>query len=188
MVIGSNEYSSTRQCGVTGRTVGTAGRMDDYRDNVVALPERSWANGKQPNHPEVLRAAVGHLDELSRRLEQLSPHATWSARRWMIASTPFRMRLVGVRQRLGELTAFRPGSVQADVYWILELKDASLKAEHRIHDLDVCLRTLQHAATSPSVRARETEIFTSRRSELVEAAMRIRNLLFQRFPELEGRQ
>ncbi|MGP7998903.1 MAG: hypothetical protein ACLPKI_16535 [Streptosporangiaceae bacterium] len=162
--------------------------MDNHRDNVVTLPDRGRADGKQPSRPEVLRAAVGHLDELSRRLEQLSPHVTWSAQRWMIASTPFRMRLVGVRKRLDELTAFRPVSGQADVYWFLELEGASLEAERRIHDIDACLRTLHHADTSPSVRARETEIFTSRRSELAEAAMRIRNLLFQRFPELAGRR
>jgi len=162
--------------------------MDDHREKVVALPDRGWADGQQPSRPEVLRAAAGHLDELSRRLNQLSPHGTWSARRWMIASTPFRMRLVGARKRLGELTSSQSASGQADVYWFLELKDASLEAERRIRDLDACLRTLQHSHTHPSARARETEIFTSRRSELVEAAMRIRNLLFQRFPELADRR
>lgn len=162
--------------------------MDDHRDNVVALPDRGWVGGKQSSRPEVLRAAIGHLDELSRRLEQLSPHAMWSAQRWMIASTPFRMRLIGARKRLGELTASRPASGKADVYWFLELKDASLEAERRICALDACLRILQHAGTSPSARARETEIFNSRRSELVEAATRIRNLLLQQSPELAGRR
>jgi hypothetical protein len=161
--------------------------MDGYRDNVVALADRGWTRREQLGRPEGLCAAVGHLDEVSRRLQQLSPHATWSARRWMIASTPFRMRLVGARKRLGELTASRPVCEQADMYWFLELKDASLMAERRIHDLDACLRTLQHPDTPPSARARQTEIFTSRGSELVEAAVRIRNLLLQRFPELAGK-
>src|SRR5690242_536417 len=102
--------------------------MDDHRDNVVALPDCAWVGGKQPSYQEVLRGAIGHLDELSSRLDKLAPHVTWSARQWMIASTPFRMRLIGARKRLRELTACRPAPGQTDVYWLLKLQDASIEA------------------------------------------------------------
>lgn len=157
--------------------------MADHRDNVVVLPERGRSAGMQPSRPEVLRAVVEQLDELSRCLQQLSPHPTWSAQRWMIASTPFRMRLVGARKRLAELTTSWPVSDQVDSYWLLELKDVSLEGERRIHDIDMCLQTLQHADTPLSARARENEIFASGRSDLVQVAERVRGLFHQRFPE-----
>jgi hypothetical protein len=63
-----------------------------------------------------------------------------------------------------------------------------MQVEHRIRDLEARLRTLQHTDTSPSARARETELFISRRSDLVDSALRIRRLLFGRLPELAGRR
>jgi hypothetical protein len=158
--------------------------MSEHQGNIVTFPERVRTDGRLSSRPEALRSAVGHLDELSRRLEQLSPHATWTARRWMIASTPFRMRLVGVRSRLAELMMFRPTTGPDDGYWLLELEDAFRKIQRRIHDLDVCLRTLQYGDISPGDRSRETEAFLARRSELDEVVTRIRNLIVQRFPEL----
>lgn len=162
--------------------------MSEHQGNVVTLPRRGRADGRPSSRPEVLWSAVGHLDELSRRLEQLSPHATWSARRWMIASTPFRMRLVGTGGRLAELLASRPGAAPDDGYWLLELEDACRKVQRRLHDLDGCLRTLQHGEISPADRSRETEAFLARRSELAEVVSRIRNLIIQRFPEPPSRR
>src|ERR1700744_3424063 len=107
-MIGSNLYSpATIHC-TLDRTARHGGLMNEHQGNVVAFPERGWADGRTAGRPEALRSAVGHLDELSRRLEQLSPHATWSAPRGGIPSTPFRMRLVGARSRLAELVALRP--------------------------------------------------------------------------------
>jgi hypothetical protein len=97
------------------------------------------------------------------------------------------MRLVGARRRLGGLTASRPVSSQTDIHWIVELKDASVRAERRIRDIDASLGTLQHADTPLSARAKEAEAFLASRSELLEAVGRIRGLLCQRFPELPGR-
>jgi hypothetical protein len=162
--------------------------MSEHQGNVVAFPERGWTGGRASSRPEVLRSAVGHLDELSRRLEQLSPHATWTARRWMIASTPFRMRLVGARSRLAELVAFRPAGGPDDGYWLLELEDAFWKIQRRLRDLDACLLTLQHGEISTADRSRETEAFLARRSELAEVVTRIRNLVVQRFPEQASRR
>jgi hypothetical protein len=161
--------------------------MTDHRDKLVVLRDRTWATGRQSGRSEELRGVLAHLDELNHRLQQFSPHPTWSAQRWMIASTPFRMRLTGARRRLGGLTASHSVSSQTDLHWIGELKDASALAERRIQDIDACLRTLQHAATSLPARAQETEVFITSRSELMEAVGRIRDLLCQRFPELPGR-
>ena len=106
----------------------------------------------------------------------------------MIASTPFRMRLVGARKRLAELTTSWPVSDQVDSYWLLELKDVSFEAERRIQDIDMCLQTLQYADTPLPARARETEIFASGRSDLVQVAARVRGLFHQRFPESLGKR
>jgi hypothetical protein len=182
-MIGSNLYSFTAMYGEFDRTARHSGLMSEHQGNVVTLPRLGRAEGRPSGRPEALWSAVSHLDELSRRLEQLSPHATWSARRWMIASTPFRMRLVGTRSRLAELMTSWPVSAPYDGYWLLDLEDAFRKIQRRLHDLDACLRTLQHAETSPADRSRETEAFLTRRSELAEVATRIRYLIAQRFPE-----
>jgi hypothetical protein len=102
----------------------------------------------------------------------------------MIASTPFRMRLVGARSRLAQLMTSRLGGAPDDGYWLLELEEAFTKIQRRLHDLDACLRTLQHAEISPAVRSRETEAFLARQSELAEVVAQIKNLIVQRFPEL----
>src|ERR1700733_2018871 len=120
-MIGSNLYSFTTIYCALDRTARHGNLMSEHQGNVVTFPARAWTDGPPSSRPEVLLSAVGHLDELSRRLEQLSPHATWTARRWMIASTPFRMRLVAVRSRLAELMLYRPATGPDDSYWILEL-------------------------------------------------------------------
>ena len=106
----------------------------------------------------------------------------------MIASTPFRMRLVGTRGRLADLMASWPGAAPDDGYWLLELKDACRRMQRRLHDLDGCLRTLQHGEISPADRSRETEAFLARRSELAEVVTRIRNLIIERFPAPSSRR
>jgi hypothetical protein len=158
--------------------------MGEHRDNLIALPDLGGEPRKQSCDPEVLRVVIGYLDDLNRQLRGFSPHATWPARRWMIASTPFRMRLVGARNRLGGLGAACPVAGRDAMYWLLELKDASHTAERQFQVIDACLRTLQHGGTEPSVRAREAATFASYALELAEATMRIRNLLLQRFPEV----
>ena len=157
--------------------------MGEHQGNVVTLRRRGRADARPSSRSEALWSAVGHLDELSRRLEQLSPHATWSDRRWMIASTPFRMRLVGTRRRLAELMTTWPAGAPDDGYWLLELEDAFRKVQRRLHDLDACLRTLQHAEIPPADRSRETETFIASRSELAELVTRIRYLIARRFSE-----
>lgn len=154
--------------------------MNDQRVNVIALPGHR-VNQPVVKGPQDFRTAAGYLDELSRCLERLSPHATWSSSQWKIASTPFRMRLVGVRRRLEQLAASRDGPGQADGHWLLEVDDALTRIGRRIDDLCECLRSLQHEGISGEARARETDAFIARRSELADTTSRVRRLL-QRHP------
>jgi hypothetical protein len=154
--------------------------MADRSDNVIVLPGRGGAGGRQPASIEILRTAIGELDELYYCLHQISPHSHWSAQRWMIASTPFRMRLIGVRKRLDDLVKTSRAHEQNNIRWVLEFNDARLGIEQRLRDVDRCLQTLQRVNASPSECARKTEIFVSSRSELLKALRKIRQLLVQR--------
>ena len=98
----------------------------------------------------------------------------------MIASTPFRLRLSGVRTRLGDL-AMSPAAEQCAINWALKFNDVRIKADQRLHDIDTCLRTLQRTDASAAERARETEVFTASRSEFMRILGEIRNLITERF-------
>jgi hypothetical protein len=160
--------------------------MSGSHDNVIKHPAWADAGREQLARLEVLRATVGQLDELGCRLQQVSPNSSWPAQRWMIASTPFRMRLIGVRQGLGELARMDHIAGRDAVRWALKLNDARLQAERRLHDLDVCLHTLQRVDVSPRERVRETEVFASSRSELLKTLQEIRHLIARRFPAVVG--
>lgn len=152
--------------------------MAASRDNVVLmLPGWGETGQALPTRLEVLQAAVGQLDELGRSIEQVSPLMSWSARRWMIASTPFRMRLTSARKLLDALSR-----VNLDVTcWTFELNDARLEVERRLNDLEICLYTLHHLDTSPAERAQMTGTFTSSVSALVKVITKIRHLIIRRF-------
>jgi hypothetical protein len=166
-----------------------AQRMNEFQGNVVVLPTRDRAPGtRRSTDPQVLRAASGYLDELRSCLERLSPDQTWSARQWMIASTPFRMRLASVRTRLDELADLRELSGADDACWLFELKDALARVRRRLHDLDAGLRTLQHEATPRSARPRETRVFISHQADLMDAAIKVRALLSERLTAQAGRR
>lgn len=160
--------------------------MADRRGNVIVLHGRRGLGKGQAELPDVLRGTVGLLDDLRCRLQQFSPHPSWSAQRWMIASTPFRMRLTSARRRLGDLAGVSPADEQATLRWALEFGDARLEAEQRLHDIDACLRTLQRLDTGPPDRARATEVFVSSRPELLKALDKIEYLIAQRFPAVLG--
>jgi hypothetical protein len=156
--------------------------MADSTDNIIALPDRGRARKRQTECPDVLRAIVEQFDELGYRLQAFMPHSSWSAQRWMINTTPFRMRLTGTRKRLGDLARISPVGQEDAARWAFELNDARLEVERELHDIDACLQILQLAGTSHPDRARETEMFASRRSELLKALEKIRRLIVQRFP------
>lgn len=154
---------------------GMAGRPD----NVFVLPGRGEADRRQPARVESLRDIVGQLDELACCLRQFSPHMSWSAQRCMIASTPLRMRLTGARKKLDDLASSRLLGEQDGARWALELSDACLEAERRLHALDVCLHTLHRVEISLADRDRGTEIFASNRSGLLTVLDEIRHLITQ---------
>jgi hypothetical protein len=152
----------------------------DRRDNVIVLPNHGAGSNERPPSTDALRAAAGQLEELGRCLQEISPHANWSAQRWMIASTPFRMRLIGARRKLSDLAKLGSADEQSDIRWMFEVNDARLGAERRLHDIDACLQTLQDVNASITDRIRETETFAASRFELLKVLDKIRHLLVQR--------
>jgi hypothetical protein len=161
--------------------------MADHRGNVIMLRSPRRLGSGQSEFHDVLCGTVGLLDDLRCCLRQLSPHPGWSAQRWMIASTPFRMRLTSARRRLADLAVVSRTQEQAALQWALEFTDARLEAERRLHDIDACLRTLQCPDTAPRDGARAMEIFVSNRSELLKTLHKIEYLIAQRFPATLGR-
>ena len=160
--------------------------MADRRENVVVLPGRGWVGREQVGYPEIAWTTVGQLDELSHHLQQISPQMHWSARRWMIASTPFRMRLTGARRRLSELCLMSATDGQHPDRGALELSDACLDAERRLHEIDACLYKLLRTETLHTERTRAVEIFASGKSDLLKVFGEIRQLLGQQFPAVPG--
>jgi hypothetical protein len=158
----------------TGRYVGMAG----CPDNVLMLPSQRGA--RKSAHVEALRATVKQLDELACSLQHFSPRISWSAQRCMIASTSLRMWLTGARKRLDDLATSRLLGEEDGARWSLELNDACLEAERRLHDIDVCLHTLQRVESSLAERDRGIETFASGRSELLTVLNAIRLLITQR--------
>jgi hypothetical protein len=154
--------------------------MADRSDNVLVLPGGGGAGMRQSARVEALRATVRRLDELACSLQQFSPRMSWSVQRCMIASTPFRIRLTGARRRLDDLVTSRLLGAQDGARWALELNDACLEAERRMHDIDVSLHTLQRVESSLAERDRGIEIFASNRSELLTVLSEIRHLISQR--------
>jgi hypothetical protein len=153
--------------------------MASRPDNVLVLPDRGVAGKRQPARVEALRASVRQLDELACSLQQLSPHMSWSSQRCMIESTPFRMRRSGARKTFDDLVSSRLLGEQDGARWALELNDACLEAQRRLHDIDVCLHTLQRMESSLAERGRGTETFASNRSELLTVLSQIRHLITQ---------
>jgi hypothetical protein len=160
--------------------------MTDHSDNVVVHPTAARAGREQAARLEALRATMGQLDELSDRLQRISPHSDWPAKRWVIASTPFRMRLAGTRRRLDDLGRLDPLDEHNSIRWMLDLGHARYNAEHQLHAIMACLHVLQRADASPAERARETEIFAFSRSELLTELREIRHLIARRFPAVLG--
>jgi hypothetical protein len=160
--------------------------MTDHADNVVVHPTAARAGREQAIPLEALRVTVGQLDELSDRLQRISPHSDWPAKRWMIASTPFRMRLAGIRSRLDDLSRMDPLGERNTIRWVLDLSHARHKAEQQLYAIMACLHVLQRADASPAQRAQETEIFAFSRSELLTALREIRYLVTRQFPAVLG--
>jgi hypothetical protein len=125
---------------------------------------------------------AGQLDQLGTCLRQFSPQATWPAQRWMIASTPFRMRLTSGRNGLGDLASACAIGEQAPDRRALELNEARREAERWLDDIASSLYVLQLVDTSPSERQRQTEAFVSARSALLSVLTEVRQLVARWLP------
>jgi hypothetical protein len=154
----------------------------DHSGNVITLSGRGGTADRQQPHQEILRTVVRQLEELGYRVEQFSPQSMWSAQQWMIASTPFRMRLTVGRKRLSDLAMVCATGEQAYDRWALELNDARREAERWLQDIAACLHALQRADTSSAERQRQTEVFISARSDLMEVLTEIRYMITRRLP------
>jgi hypothetical protein len=162
--------------------------MPDHSDNVVIHPAAARTGWTHAAQFEALRQTVNQLDELSDKLLQIPPQSDWPAERWMIAATPFRMRLAGTRARLEGLGRMGPVGEHHPVRWMLDLNHARYKADGQLNAIMGCLQVLQRADASPAERGREAEVFACCRSELLTLLREIRRLIAWRFPAvLSGR-
>jgi len=153
--------------------------------NVITLSSRCAVEG-QATRVQALQVTAGQLDQLASRLRQCSPEPGWSAHHWMIASTPFRMRLVGARKRMAELVRMSPVDGKAAIRWVIDLNEARLTAEQKLRDIDSCLRILHDADTSVNERAQNAEIFLFNRSGLLKALDEIQRLVSSQLQEQTG--
>jgi hypothetical protein len=158
--------------------------MADHHDNVITLPGRDGIGQNQQERVEALRATVARLDELHLCLQEFSPRLDWSATRWMIASTSFRMRLTGAHRSLHELTRPRLFSEQDPIHLRYQLNDACRAAAQRMYDIQACLGTLQDAEAPPPERTQRVGLFVSSQSQLLAALREIRCLIVQRFSDV----
>jgi hypothetical protein len=123
-----------------------------------------------------MRSAIEALDELTDRLMEVSPQLSWSAKRWRIASTPFRMLCIGALRRLDNLAMVVSICEGNEVGWVYQFNDACRDAERKLRDIDACLYALQNTETLPDERSRSIEQFVSGRCALVKVAAEIRCL------------
>ncbi len=142
--------------------------MSNQADNVIVFPGRV-ASGRVglSTRPE-LRALSEQLHLLSCGLRAIAPHSGWTARQWMIASTQFRMRSAGTRDRLARLagTSSDGGRVARRA---VEVGYACLEAERALQVIDGCLEGLMSAAADSGPRVRATQEFMTCRGQALTA-------------------
>ena len=152
--------------------------MAEAQDNVLVLTSLK-VDKRAAEYQGSARIAIGQLDELGWRLRELSPGSNWSAEQWMIASTSFRVQLIGTRKKLDDLA--ETGTFDKDAFgWIFEFNDARSEAERRLHDIRLSLQCLHLPGISPEERMRETEIFTITKPELLRALKNVEYVITKR--------
>jgi hypothetical protein len=169
------------RAGCSGKEVGAI-MADDQRGSLILLSSRGRDVSRQIPYQAMLRTVIGQLEEVGCRLRQCSPQPTWPARQWMIASTPFRMRLTGGRKRLEDLAVVCAIAEQDHARWALELNDARREAERRLREIAACLHILQRADTSPAERERQTEKFFAARSDFLAVIAEIQRSVVRQLP------
>ena len=156
--------------------------MADHRGNVTTLPGRGGAGRHQQERVEALRSIIVPLDDLRRCLQEFTPSPGWPAKRWMIASTPFRMRLTSAHRSLGDLARLGPFGEQDAIRLAYQLNDACRAADQRMNDIEACLGALQDGEAQPAERTRRAGLFAVSQNRLLAALSEIRSLIVQRFP------
>ncbi len=156
--------------------------MSEYAGNVVAFPDRAGAGVGKSAIPGALYSAAERLEALSGCLLEISPQPGWSAQRWMIASTSFRMRLDDARSSLAVLAeSVRVADLGAG-WWTSEVRYARLDAERVLCDISACLVTLQDGDISAEQRHRAGRGFTLGKRDALKMVQTIRILVAQGGP------
>jgi hypothetical protein len=150
--------------------------MVDRTNEVALFPAWAWVGRKYSPRLNVMRAAIEALDELTYRLDEVSPQLSWSTKRWRIASTPFRMLRVGVLRRLDNLAKTVSSCEGNEARWVYQFNDACRDAERQLSDIDACLYALQNTESLPEERMRYIEQFVSGRCTLFKILAEIRYL------------
>jgi hypothetical protein len=92
------------------------------------------------------------------------------------------MRITAARKGLADLARIGLDSDQGATCLSFELNDLQLEAQRRFCDIEACIYALQDADTSLVERARQTEMFASNKSELLEVITKVRRLISQWVP------
>jgi hypothetical protein len=144
--------------------------MNDQADNVIIFPGHDAAGRSAPATGRELRALAERLHLLSRGLHAITPHPGWTARQWMIASTQFRMRLAGTRDRLA-LLAGSAGQHAAETGY------ACLEAERALQAVGRRLDDLMSAAPESATQAQAVRAFLADQREALETMNDLRRVL-----------
>jgi hypothetical protein len=141
--------------------------MSDQADNVIVFPGQETAGRPAPATGRKLRALSERLHLLSCDLRAIAPGSRWTARQWMIASTQFRMRSSGTRDRLTRV-AGSAGSGRA-IRHAVEIGYACLETERALQAVDRRLDDLMEATTESGTGAQAARAFIADRREALTA-------------------
>jgi hypothetical protein len=150
--------------------------MNDQADNVIIFPGHDAAGRSVPATGRELRALAERLHLLSRGLHAITPRPGWTARQWMIASTQFRMRFAGTRDRLAFL-AGSTGTGGRAVQHAAETGYACLEAERALQAVGRRLDDLMSAAPESATQAQAVRAFLADQREAFEAMNDLRRVI-----------
>jgi hypothetical protein len=140
----------------------------DQADNVIVFPGQEAVGRPASVTGRELRALSERLHLLSCGLHAIVPHSDWTARQWMIASTPFRMQSSGTRGRLARV-AGSAGSSGRAIRRAVEIGYACLETERALQAVDRRLDDVMGATTEPGTAVQATRAFMADRREALTA-------------------
>jgi hypothetical protein len=149
--------------------------MSNQVDNVIVFPGQV-ADRYQPATGRELRTLSEQLHLLSGGLSAILPHSGWTARQWMIASTQFRMRSAGTRDRLARLAGTR-GDRGCAVRRTVEIGYTCLEADRALQVVDGCLEGLMGTAADSRAQVQLTREFMTSQSQALAAMNDLRLII-----------